>query len=122
VIWLVGTALAGDVVVWHAYHGAEEKALIDAGHRYEAETGVHIDAVAVPWGGFDAKVETAVPRGNGPDLLVTAHPNIGKWAAMGVIEPFPGPIEGQRPLTIAALTLDEKLWGQPLAFKSPLLL
>lgn len=116
------SALAGDVVVWHAYHGAEEKALIDAGHRYEEETGQRVAPVAVPWGGFDSKVETAVPRGNGPDLIITAHANIGKWSAMGVIEPFPGPIEGQRPITIEALTRDGALWGAPLAFKSPLLL
>lgn len=118
----VGSALAGDVVVWHAYRGAEEKALIDAAHRYEAETGQRIAPVAVPWGGFDSKVETAVPRGNGPDLIVTGHANIGKWSAMGVIEPFPGPVDGQRPITIEALTRDGSLWGAPLSFKSPLLL
>ena len=90
------------VVVWHAYHGAEEQALVDVAEAVEARTGADVQIVAVPFGGFDAKVETAVPRGNGPDLLISGHANIGKWSKLGVIEPLT-PIAGLRPFTVEAL-------------------
>ncbi len=109
------------VVVWHAYHGAEERALQDAADQFEKQSGVDVQIVAVPWGGFDSKVETAVPRGNGPDVLITGHANIGKWSKLGVIEALT-PIEGLRPFTVEALTYNGKVWGEPLAFKSPVLL
>ena len=43
--------------------------------------------VALPFGAFDSKLETAIPRGNGPDLFIAAHDRLGHWAASGLLEP-----------------------------------
>ena len=115
-------AEADDLVVWHAMSGAEEAALARACDAFEAETGHRVRTVALPFGAIDAKLETAIPRGNGPDVFLAAHGNIGKWSSMGILAPLPEAPVGHRAPAVEALTRDGQVWGQPLAFKSLLLL
>ena len=75
-LWLAW-ASAAELTVWHAYSGAEEAALVEAGRAYTDETGTAVRTVAIPFGAFDSKVETAIPRGNGPDLFIAAHGSLG---------------------------------------------
>ena len=121
----VGAALpayAEDVVVWHAWRESEEAALQQAADAWTAKTGDTVSLVAIPFGAFSSKLETAIPRGNGPDLFIAAHDNLGKWTAMDLITPLQGSVEGQRPATVDAVTWDGTRWGLPLAYKSVLLL
>jgi arabinogalactan oligomer/maltooligosaccharide transport system permease protein len=120
-LWL-SAALGAEVTVWHAYRGEERAALEAVAAQWGEATGHTVRAVAVPFGAFDSKLETAVPRGNGPDLFVAGHASLGKWSAMGLIEPWSEPTTGHLPATVAAVTLDEQVWGVPLAFKSLVLL
>jgi len=120
-LWSVPAA-ASDLVVWHAYRGAEEAALARAVQDYAARSGQPVRLVAVSFGVFDSKLETAIPRGNGPDLFIAAQGNLGKWRQMGLLVPVGTPAGGHRVPAVQALTEDGALWGQPLAFKSLLLL
>ncbi|MCU1283045.1 MAG: sugar transporter substrate-binding protein, partial [bacterium] len=114
--------LATQLVVWHSYRADEEKALAQCVAVWNrAHAGVQVEALALPYDGFASKLEAAIPRGNGPDLVVFGHGIIGDWARAGLIEPMPLPpdalaqfLEG----TVEPLRSGGKLWGVPLAFKS----
>ena len=120
-LWLTA-ALADEVVVWHTWRGAEQDGLQAAVARWEQQTGHAATLVPLPFGAFESKAETAVPRGNGPDVLLWGHGVVGKWSTMGVIDPTECPLEGQRAVTVEALTWDGRVWGAPLAYKSLVLL
>ncbi|MEZ6183757.1 MAG: extracellular solute-binding protein [Planctomycetota bacterium] len=87
-----------ELTIWHAYRDddAEGKALHEAVRRYEELTGVRVVPNSIPFGAFASKVETAVPRGNGPDLLIGAHDLLSKWVRLGVVVPVPGDDPAQR--------------------------
>ncbi|MCB9677522.1 MAG: extracellular solute-binding protein [Alphaproteobacteria bacterium] len=121
ILWL-GAAWGADITVWHAYRDAEEDALEAAGDAYQAISGDKISFVQIPFDGYTTKLETTIPRGNGPDLFVASHDNLGKWSAMGVVDPPSTPVEGHLPVTIEALTVKGRVQGWPLAYKSLLLL
>ena len=73
------------------------------------------------FGAYLSKLEAAIPTGHGPDLFFDAHERISLYASRGLVEPL-GEID---PLVLArfeldhleALTLDEELYGLPLALK-----
>lgn len=119
--WAV-VAGAAEVSVWHAYRGAEREAIEEAARVWGEAHGVVVAPVALPFGAFDSKLETAVPRGNGPDLFIAAHGSLGKWLDMGLVEPVQAELAGHRPATREAVVHDGQTWGFPLAFKSILLL
>ncbi len=116
------TAMADDLVVWHTWRGAEEQALDEARSAFDAATGHRTTLVPVPFGAFANKIETAVPRGNGPDVFLAGHDNLGKWLAMGIPAELPQPEAPHRSAAIAALTHEGVTYGAPLATKSILLL
>ncbi|MEZ5397937.1 MAG: extracellular solute-binding protein [Bryobacterales bacterium] len=116
------SAQAGELVLWHAYRGGESDAIEQAAAAWGREHDVDVTVVALPFGAFDSKIETAVPRGNGPDLFIAPHANLGKWVPMGVVQPWTAPLDAHRPVTAEAVTLDGQAWGVPLAFKSLVLL
>jgi arabinogalactan oligomer/maltooligosaccharide transport system permease protein len=114
----IGSAHAGEVTLWHAWRGDERVALDQLVERYNTEfPGTTVRPVFVSYESLSSKVEAAVPRGNGPDLLVFAHEKIGGWTDEGLILPVQLPV-GLHPVTVDALTLREQLWGWPLAYKS----
>ena len=120
---LLGVASAADLEVWHAYRGAEREAVERAAEAWGEANGKTVNAVALPFGAFDSKLETAVPRGNGPDLFIAAHGGLGKWVAMDVVAPLPGAeLDGFRASTRDAVRWEGATYGLPLAFKSVLLL
>jgi arabinogalactan oligomer/maltooligosaccharide transport system permease protein len=115
-------ASADEVVVWHTWRGVEEQGLQAAVAAWERSSGHKVTAVPLPFGAFESKAETAVPRGNGPDVLLWGHGVVGKWSTMGVIDPTEAELRDQRPVTVEALTWDGQVWGAPLAYKSLVLL
>jgi len=76
------------LVVWHAYRGAELKALTGSVERCAEALETSARVVAIPYDAFVNKVSVAVPRGNGPDIFIAAHDRLGHWAAGGLLEPL----------------------------------
>jgi len=113
-----------EIVVWHAYRGAEEAALREAVHRFNAAMPQwRITLLAIPYDAFTTKLTNAIPRGNGPDAFIAAHERIGAWSAGGLIDPLPADAarwaEGVfLPTTAAAVRANGTLWALPLTFKS----
>ncbi len=133
-LWLALALLAGcaapeatdgtELVLWHAYRGAERDALSAAARDFEARTpDVRVRLVAVPYDAFPDKLSVAVPRGHGPDLFIFAHDRLGDWAASGLLEPVG--FWADEPLvdrfyleTVQPLVFRGELYGLPLAFKT----
>ncbi len=118
--WLSAVALAGGdaLAVWHSYRGAERTALDQVLAQYEAENpGVVVAPLAVPNETFPTKVEAAAPRGNGPDLFLSAHDRLGGWVQAGIVAPLDVPQEDYHPATVEAVTFEGQRWGVPLAYK-----
>jgi arabinogalactan oligomer/maltooligosaccharide transport system permease protein len=115
------------VVVWHSYGGLEKQALETLADRWTAE---HPDApvylVSVPYAAFADKLTSAIPNGNGPDLFIFSHDRIGDWALGGAIETVGFWVDDDTadryaPEAIDAMAFRGRLYGLPLAEKSPAL-
>jgi arabinogalactan oligomer/maltooligosaccharide transport system permease protein len=112
-------ALVLHVVLWHAYRADEERGLQKCVQVYnDAHRDVSVEAVAVPYDAYAYKLEAAIPRGNGPDLFVGKHDDVGEFSRLGLIQPIDAPAEGFLDGTVDPLRMNGKLWGLPLTFKS----
>jgi len=112
-----------ELVLWHAYRGAELDALEAAVATCAGELGAPARAVAIPYDAFVNKVSVAIPRGNGPDLFINAHDRVGHWAEGRLLEPlglWADDVLVDRFLaeTVEPLVYRDDLYGLPLAFKT----
>ncbi len=114
------------LVIWHAYEegGDEHRFLRESIARFEnAHPGIHVRAIAVPFEPFANKIRVSVPRGNGPDLFLFAHDQLGDWASKGLLEPMGlwadsswlGPMQ---PASLDAFLYKGELYGIPLVAKT----
>lgn len=112
-----------EVVLWHSYRAAEERALGTVVEQFEAQyPDFDIRVLAVPHDVFPSKLTASIPRGHGPDLFIFAHERIGSWAGT-VVAPLsrdevPVDFDAFFPRTLEALTYEGELYGLPLAYKS----
>ena len=118
---LVLTALparAQPLRLWHAYGGAEEAALREAVRAFERETGHEVDLLAVAFGAYLTKLESAIPTGRGPDLFIDAHERVSTYVQAGLVAPYgaeaPPSVE---PRHLAPLRSGGELYGLPLSLK-----
>ena len=59
-------ARAAEVVVWHAYRGAEKTAFEKVVKQFEAKQagkGITVSTLAIPYDAYADKISAAVPRG-----------------------------------------------------------
>jgi maltose-binding protein MalE len=118
-----GANVRTELVLWHAYRGAERGALEETIATWQAtHPDVQVRALAVPYDAFVDKVSLAVPKGNGPDVFIFAHDRLGDWAQRGLLEPLG--FLADEPLldrfqrsTLDPLVYGGELYGLPLAFK-----
>ncbi len=118
-----GAAHADTVTLWHAYRGDEEKALETIVHLYErVHPGTQVDLLAIPYEAFAAKLEAAIPRGNGPDVFLQAHQWIGAYVEEHLVAPagdaFPdADVARFDDVSVRAVTLEGRRYAVPLADK-----
>ncbi|MCA9694162.1 MAG: extracellular solute-binding protein [Nannocystaceae bacterium] len=114
------------VRLWHAYRGVELEVLEALAGEFAAEEGVVVDTLAVPYDAFAAKLSSAIPLGQGPDLFIDAHERLGDYRERGLVAPVGDAIEDPYAFTEnarAAVRLvdaddGEALWAVPIAQKS----
>lgn len=115
------------VLLWHAYRDAERAALDALVKTWnDKHPEIQVEALAIPYDAMIDKTQVAIPRGNGPDLIIMAHDKIGTWARDGLIAPlgdFATPERLRRflPATVKPLVFERSVYGLPLAFKSTVL-
>lgn len=114
-----------EVVLWHAYREGEKVAIEKLVEGFNGRNaGIRIRLLNVPYDAFVDKVTIATPRGQGPDLFIFAHNQIGEWVdRTHVLEPIsekvsPDLLKRFIPQTVKALVYKQSLYGLPLAFKS----
>lgn len=116
---ILPTLLAAHVVVWHSYRAEEQRAVeLCVAEWNRAHRDLEVEALALPYDGFAAKLEAAIPRGNGPDLFIAPHESIGDWSRAGLLQPVDTDLRQFVAGSVDALRTDGKLWGLPLAEKS----
>ena len=67
---------ANELVVWHAYRGAEKAAfekVIELFEKSPAAKGQKVSTLAIPYDAYADKISAAVPRGKGPDVFIYAQ-------------------------------------------------
>ncbi len=122
----VDTNESTPLVIWHAYEegGDEHRFLADSIARFEnAHPAVRVRAVAVPFEPFANKIRVSVPRGNGPDLFLFAHDQLGDWASKGLLEPMglwadSSWLDPMQPASLDAFLHKGQLYGIPLVAKT----
>lgn len=122
---LPAAAHAEDLVVWHAYRGAEKAAFekVVAAYNARPATKVKVSPLAVPYDAFADKISAAVPRGKGPDVFIYAQDRMGGWIEAGkTVEPIDFYVDdGLKgrfiPTTVQALTYRGSLYALPLNYK-----
>lgn len=107
-----------EINLWHSYRGAEREALEAVLADYDAaHPELQITPLALPTESFNAKLEAAAPRGNGPDLFIAASERIGSWSASGLIAPVTFQAADFHPVTVDGVQWQDQSWGIPLASK-----
>lgn len=128
---LVALVLAGplaaqtELIVWHAYRGAEKTAFEKVVDEFNKANGGSIKAItlAVPYDAYADKITAAVPRGKGPDVFIYAQDRLGGWVEAGnTIEPIDFYLEDEVverfiPTTMDAMTYQDTVYGLPLNYK-----
>ncbi len=120
---MTAALLVTQVVLWHAYQGAEARAIKQLAAQYQAaHPDVAIDVVPIPYNAYTEKLEAAIPLGNGPDLFIAAHESLGEWSRLGLVAPQPRSATPIPPAIERALTTTGGLYGLPLAKKGAALI
>ena len=126
---LAGQALAqaaNELVVWHAYRGAEKAAFEKVIANFEktpGAKGLKVSTLAIPYDAYADKISAAVPRGKGPDLFIYAQDRLGGWIEAGkTVEPVDFFIDKPTkdrllPGMLDAMTYKGGVYGLPINYK-----
>ena len=111
------------IVLWHSYRGAERDALESLISDWDAaHPEVATEVLAVPSKAYKSRLQSAIPRGNGPDLFIEAHELTGEWSGSKLLLPalLPAELTWQdfAPASVDALRFHDQTWGVPIAVKS----
>ncbi|MBK9361620.1 MAG: extracellular solute-binding protein [Rubrivivax sp.] len=129
-----GGALAqagGELVVWHAYRGAEKTAfekVVGLFEKTPAAKGAKVSTLAIPYDAYADKISAAVPRGKGPDLFIYAQDRLGGWIEAGkTVEPIDFFLDKPTrdsllPGMLGAMTYKGGVYGLPINYKSTTLI
>lgn len=122
---------ANELVVWHAYRGAEKAAFEKVVGMFEKSPGakgLKVSTLAIPYDAYADKISAAVPRGKGPDLFIYAQDRLGGWIEAGkTVEPIDffvdKPVKDRLlPGMIDAMSYKGGLYGLPINYKMPTLI
>lgn len=120
-------AQATELVLWHAYRGAEKAAIEKVAKLYEtkmAGQGIKMTTLAIPYDAYADKISASVPRGKGPDVFIYAQDRLGGWIEAGkTVEPIGFFMDDATrnqflPNMLDAMTYKGTVYGLPLNYKS----
>ena len=124
---IFSAAQAVELVVWHAYRGAEKTAFEKVAKLYETENagkGIKVTTLAIPYDAYADKISASVPRGKGPDVFIYAQDRLGGWIESGkTVEPIGFFMDDATrnqflPNMLDAMTYKGTVYGLPLNYKS----
>jgi arabinogalactan oligomer/maltooligosaccharide transport system substrate-binding protein len=122
---------ANELVVWHAYRGAEKAAfekVIELFEKSPAAKGQKVSTLAIPYDAYADKISAAVPRGKGPDVFIYAQDRLGGWIEAGkTVEPIDFFVDKAvkdrlLPGMLDAMSYKGGIYGLPINYKMPTLI
>ena len=81
-----GAQAKTSITYWNGLTGADGKVMDELIDRFTAETGIKIEQQRLPWAEMYAKLQVAVPAGEGPDLALIHTAEVPHFANDGVLE------------------------------------
>ena len=84
-------AHAKKVVLWHAYSGDEEKALLEI---VKAFKDAEVEVLMIPADALDSKLASASLVQQGPDVFIAEHHHLGEYRARNIVGPVGDAFEG----------------------------
>jgi len=108
-----------DLVIW-----VDETRLgpvTTAADEFTAATGIGVEVVQKNFDEIATDAISQIPTGEGPDIFITAHDNLGQLLVNGVIAPINLPadlVAAFEPVAIAAFSQDGQLYGVPYAIEN----
>jgi arabinogalactan oligomer/maltooligosaccharide transport system substrate-binding protein len=105
------------ITVW-APLGAEE--MMAVAPLYEEETGIKVDVIVKDFSSGFQEYEDIQPTGNGPDMLVLAHNQLGVYVKSGFLTPIElGAAEAEfNPTAVTAITYEGQKWFVPFTVEN----
>src|SRR5258705_7089854 len=76
------------ITYWNGLTGADGKVMDELIDRFTRETGIRIEQQRLPWADLYAKLQVAVPAGEGPDLALIHTIEVPHFANDGVLDPI----------------------------------
>jgi multiple sugar transport system substrate-binding protein len=76
------------ITYWNGLTGADGQIMDQMLERMNGETGVKVEQQRIPWADLYAKLQVAVPAGEGPDHCLMHTTEIPHFATDGIIEPM----------------------------------
>lgn len=111
------------ITVWHGWQGEYYNNIATVFAQYEeANPGVTIELVEVP--DLSDKIVTAVPAGEGPDIVAFANDWIGRLSEADIIIPLDDYLDKAAyeatftPLAVQSQTYKGSIWGFPEAMEA----
>src|ERR1700704_4151053 len=74
------------ITYWNGLTGADGKVMDELIDRFTQDTGIKIEQQRIPWTELYAKLQVAVPAGEGPDLALIHTVEVPHFASDGVLE------------------------------------
>jgi multiple sugar transport system substrate-binding protein len=74
------------ITYWNGLTGADGKVMDELIDQFTKETGIKIEQQRIPWADLYAKLQVAVPAGEGPDLALIHTVEVPHFASDGVLE------------------------------------
>ncbi len=115
-------ASAGERVrLWHSWRGQEEAVAQALVLEFRAEhPEIEVELLSVPYDAFSAKLASAIPFGEGPDLFVDSHERLGDYRRRQLVA---APGDAWDPtafveVATAAVTVEGEPLALPLSLKS----
>ncbi|HOO32306.1 MAG TPA: maltose ABC transporter substrate-binding protein [Thermotogota bacterium] len=108
-------AEAGKLTLWCSEKQVD--ILQELGNEFESVYGIPVDVQEMDFGQIKSKFLQAAPVGEGPDIIVTAHDQIGELVVNGLVEPLEFMTLSDRQdfidTAINAFEYNGKLYGLP---------
>ena len=116
VVWCCAALAQAEqpIRLWHAYRGAEQQALEEILASFDGE----VELLAVPYDAYAAKLESAIPLGEGPHVYIDAHERLGDFHERGIVASVPFALGEAYPAKLAAaVTFDGNVLAVPISQK-----
>ncbi|MFZ4813903.1 MAG: sugar ABC transporter substrate-binding protein [Phototrophicaceae bacterium] len=99
---------------------ARNEPLTALGEQFEAEQGIALEIVELPFGEIRDQFTTAAPAGEGPDIIIGAHDWLGELVTNGLLLPVDLGDKAELfvPAAVNAFNYEGSVYGMPYALEN----